>query len=414
MIINLKRWRRLTFYFAALFVVSLISPPSAHAQGLNIRDRIYSGEVLDEDIILNGDLVIMSGTVNGDVFAAGKQVVISGTVNGSLFVIGDQVEILGTVEDSVYVTAVTLDLKSTSKIGRSVYFLGVSLLTEKDSFIERDLNGISLGARLAGTVNGNSQVIVGLVELGKLILDSINRVTTGIPIGAVIPSAAPTHPIAQARELQIMAGSAVPLTQDDGAVDPDPVDPGTAALNWTGDRLRMLISLLVVGAFFIWLLPKWLEKWADKVGERPFGSTGWGLGIYIVGFIGFFIVLLIFIAIGISLAVMTLWGLAFTFWGLALSSLSLAFAIFLLFVSYGSKIIVAFVCGRWLFKRLYPRANKHKLWPLLLGLLLYVLVYAIPFLGWAISLIVTFIGLGAVWLVYQDWANGRSAKPDAV
>ncbi len=414
MIINLKRWQRLTLYFAALLVFLLISPPSAYAQGLNIRDRIYSGEVLDQDVILNGDLVIMSGTINGDVFASGKQVVISGTINGSLFAIGDQVEILGNVENSVYATAVTLDLKSTSKIGRSVYFLGVSLLTEKNSYIERDLNGISLGARLAGTTNGNSQVIVGLVELGKLILDSINRVTTGIPIGAVIPSAAPIHPIVQARELQIMVGSAVPLAQDDGVVDPEPVDPGRAALNWTGDRLRMLISLLVVGAFFIWLLPKWLEKWADKVGKRPFGAAGWGLGAYIVGFIGFFIVLLIFSAIGISLAVMTLWGLAFTFWGLALSSLSLAFAIFLLFVSYGSKIIVAFVFGRWVFKRLYPRANKHKLWPLLLGLLLYVLVYAIPFLGWAISLIVTFIGLGAVWLVYQDWQNGRSTKPEAV
>jgi hypothetical protein len=54
--------------------------------------------------------------------------------------------------------------------------------------------------------------------------------------------------------------------------------------------------------------------------------------------------------------------------------------------------------------------NMRKPWPLLLGLFIYVLLCGIPYLGWAISLIATFLGLGAIWLTFQD----RKAKSEAV
>ena len=408
---KLWRWQRFLLVFGALVLVLIAAVPAAEAQGLTPRDHVDSGEVLDQDVILNGDEVIMSGTVNGDVFATGGRIIISGIVNGSLFIVGENVSVLGNVKGSTYVTAVSLDLGSTAKIGRSLYFLGVSLITEKNSLIEQNLYGVSLGARLAGTVNGQSEVIVGLIELGKLVLDSINRVTTGIPIGEVFPSAAPARPLAQARELQVMAGALGPLAAQDGNQVEDSAQ-GSNVGDWALNRLRVLISLLIVGAFFLWLLPKQLEQWRTKVQKRPFAALGWGLVTYVMGFITTLIFLALFIAIGLSFIVVTLWGLAFIFWGLSLSALSLFFATFILFVSYGSKIIVAYLVGWLIFDRFYPRANKHRVWPLLLGLIIYLLLASIPYLGWAISLIVTFIGLGAVWMVFGDWQAARRIEPE--
>ena len=39
---------------------------------------------------------------------------------------------------------------------------------------------------------------------------------------------------------------------------------------------------------------------------------------------------------------------------------------------------------------------------------------SIPFLGWLIGLIVTVIGLGAMWLLFQEWRNGRKPAAEAV
>jgi hypothetical protein len=45
---------------------------------------------------------------------------------------------------------------------------------------------------------------------------------------------------------------------------------------------------------------------------------------------------------------------------------------------------------------------EHKLWPLLVGVALYVLLRSIPIMGWFIGGVVTLLGLGAVWLVFSE------------
>lgn len=101
-------------------------------------------------------------------------------------------------------------------------------------------------------------------------------------------------------------------------------------------------------------------------------------------------------------------GLAFTWWGISLSLLSLFFWIFILFVSYLSKVIVAYRFGGWFLGRFMPRAQR-RVWSLLFGLVVFVLLAAIPYAGWALSLIVTFIGLGAVVVAFL-WIS-RTGEP---
>jgi hypothetical protein len=82
--------------------------------------------------------------------------------------------------------------------------------------------------------------------------------------------------------------------------------------------------------------------------------------------------------------------------------LILAFALFTLTVQYLSKTIVADMVGTLILKRVSPQSLEYRILPLLLGLVLYVLLRSIPILGWAIEVIVTLFGLGAILVTLRD------------
>jgi len=110
------------------------------------------------------------------------------------------------------------------------------------------------------------------------------------------------------------------------------------------------------------------------------------------------------------LGALTFWDLAWVVWTVGLACVGLAFALAWLFVIFGTKVIVAYVGGRILLDRLAPKATRHKVVPLLLGLVLYVILHGIPILGWVVAILATAVGLGISWLV---WRN-RETSPSEV
>jgi hypothetical protein len=114
------------------------------------------------------------------------------------------------------------------------------------------------------------------------------------------------------------------------------------------------------------------------------------------------LVALLILMLGVGLGALSLWDLAWAVWGVGFTSLGLVFWFSLLFVSYGTKVIVAFLVGLLILERLAPKANEYKILSLLLGLALYVLLASIPYIGWVIAVLVNAVGLGAAWLAYKD------------
>src|SRR3990172_3307892 len=108
------------------------------------------------------------------------------------------------------------------------------------------------------------------------------------------------------------------------------------------------------------------------------------------------------LAVGLWLSSVQLSSLALAVWAVGFSSLALVFSLSALFVAYGTKVIFAYLVGLLILKRAFPRAAEQRLWPLLVGLALYVLLVSIPGLGWVIAVLVTAIGLGAAWLLYRE------------
>ncbi|MDD5469088.1 MAG: hypothetical protein PHS96_14955 [Anaerolineales bacterium] len=98
----------------------------------------------------------------------------------------------------------------------------------------------------------------------------------------------------------------------------------------------------------------------------------------------------------------TLGGLAGTVAGVGFSGLSLVVTVFTLLVSYGSKLVFAYLVGKLTLEKVAPRYAEQKAWPLVLGVVLYLLVRSIPLLGWLVGVLATLLGLGAMWLWFQD------------
>ena len=90
------------------------------------------------------------------------------------------------------------------------------------------------------------------------------------------------------------------------------------------------------------------------------------------------------------------------FWALAFSVLGLTTTLFFLFVCYGSKVIVAYMLSRLVVGLISEEAHKYRYLLMFFGLLIYVLLQSLPYVGGAINFIVVIIGLGSVWLVRRD------------
>jgi hypothetical protein len=386
---------------------------SARAQEIMGGSRIPAGTIFDNDALLIGDDVILDGTVLGDVLAIGRTVTVNGNVDGSLVTLAETVIVNGEVDGSVFSGALTLEAGDQATIGRSAYFVGARLVTQPESQIGRDLVASTLGAQLNGNVGRDVKAVIGLIEI-------VDRAIQSFDIQPDLSDLRISVPRAPEAEEATMAQGANPLTGLDrskqaryvrpaggllyqATIQDEDQPPGEQAnqnetIAWFQEQGRLLVQYLIVGALAAWIVPSRFYRWSDRLRHRPVASGLYGFVGFITGFAGAVILFVLFLVTGIGLATIALNGLALATWSLGFSSTWLAFSVFLLFVIFLSKVIVSYLGGLLILERLAPRAARYWIWPLLLGLVLYVLLRAIPFLGLAVGLLATFFGLGAAIL----------------
>ncbi|HFQ92465.1 MAG TPA: hypothetical protein ENK32_00515 [Anaerolineae bacterium] len=264
------------------------------------------------------------------------------------------------------------------------------------------MNGVMLSARLGGSVGRDTKAMIGLLELIRFAMD----MRTGFPdSSSVIPAA--SEAMAQitttpSRTRQAKTARLSPPAQDEGEQTAVPSNPWADA---GVELLRQLVMFLIVGGLLAWLRPDGLDEWAGEVRRRPLSSLGNGFVFYFVGFIALLFMLFLVLAVGLILFRIQLGELAWVFWGIGFSGIGLGFWLFLALLVFVSKVIVAYLGGLFLFEKIYPPAAGHKVWPLLVGLLIYLILVAVPYLGWFVGLLVTWLGMGAVLIVYRRRAS---------
>jgi hypothetical protein len=287
--------------------------------------------------------------------------------------------------------------------------------------VERDVNAAVGGLELSGKVGRNVSAAVGDPEAGTPattpffappgappMMASGLRVTKDAVIGGSL-----TYSSQKEQKAAILAEPKEgvvfkKIEQETKQSQPYRETPAYQVGKYILARLQELVTLFVLGAVALWLIPQYLGSWSERVRKEPLASGLNGLLSVIVGYAGAGLVFLVLLAVVIFLSVLTLGGLSRSAFGIGFSAWGLALAVFTLLVSYGSKLVVAFLAGDMLFNRFAPQYIEKKYWVMFTGVLVYIIVRSIPILGWIVGLLVTLVGVGAMYLTFRDKNKERA------
>ena len=396
---------------------------------------IGADEVIEDDLYVGAGTFTLNGTVKGDLIVFGGTIEINGTVEGDLIAAGQTIIVEGTVTDDARIAGQALTLGSNAQVGDDVVAAGFSIEGKKGSSVGGDFIYAGYQALLAGDVVEDVAVAVGGLQLsgsvGGDVKAEVGEAGEGPPPMFFMPGAPATPSVpmgltvdegahiggkldyTSATEVSIPAGTvAGAITRHEPEVEEEVVvSPAQRAADWFLGHLRRLITLLLVGLLMVWAIPGWTKQVADALQARPLPSLGWGV-VSIAAFIfALLVILIVTILAAVVLGVITLGGLAgTTAWTGALTMALLVF-FFSIAVTYVTKVVVSLLGGRLILARLKPDWADGRLWPLVVGVVLFVIITAIPILGWLVNLVVVLLGLGALWLLGRDVYRQRRAVP---
>lgn len=400
----------------------LLVAPLGYASNLRSGSDVLvaADEVIQGDLYVAAGSFVLDGIVEGDVIAAAQTITLNGSIEGDLVAAAQTITLNGRIGEDVRLGASALILGPTAQIGDDVSALGYSLETQAGSLIEGDLSFAgrqalltgnitkdvllgTYGAELQGTVGGS--VEANVAESGTTFPFDPTSFTPGMP---TLPSVAAGLSLGD--NAQIKGDLALTTTrafedfgeQVFGDIRFEEPDLSPVARNPFFANLRRYVALAVIGLALVWLSRGLIPRSADLLAEHPLTGLGFGT----LTLFGFPLALVLLVGIVVLLAI----GLGFLSLGnlsgvVLLSSapvvLTLA-TVFGLTVVYVTQTIVAYLGGKWLLLRYNAKAAGQPYTALLLGLIVVVIVTAIPYLGAAVTLAISLFGLGALWLLWRD------------
>ncbi len=384
---------------------------------------IAAGEVIEDDLYVTANEFTLDGTVEGDLVAAGGIIEINGVVEGDLIAAGREIILNGEIGDDVRIAGAALTLNDQAQVGDDLVAAGYHLGAAAESNVGGDVvyggnqamlagtigDDLLMGGRgleLDGTVNGDANLAVSGTQDGSTISPFVF-----MPEGPTVPTVAGGLTFGNAAHIdgdldytsQVRATD-LPANAVAGQITFDQVTVETSesatlgSLTWFLNYFRSFAGLFLVGALLLWVTPKFVRRSATALQNHPLSGLGWGvatlLGLIVTGFV----ILLVMVLLAILLGWATLDNLLGMVILLGLVALFALIGLSIFVMAYVAEIVVGYLAGRLILNRLKPDWAETRLWPLLVGLLLFVILSAIPYLGPLITIAVVLFGLGALWL----------------
>jgi cytoskeletal protein CcmA (bactofilin family) len=330
-------------------------------------DTVVIDGIIDDDVIVTGAKVIIEGIVRGDVIDAGGTVQVKGTIEEDLIVAAGNVIISGNVGDDIRIAAGTLTIEGGVQ-DDVIAFAGETVLSDSGN-ISGDLLVTTGKLTMAGDVGED------LTGSAKEI-DIEGSVGGNADLNAEIITISPKASIAG--NLEYRSSSKVDITE--GTVgkelhyyQTDYHEKGGIA----SSMIRGLISylaLVLIGLIGLAIWPNYLEDIAAKTSESPGKAFLTGLLVIIVSIM---ITLLLFV---------TLIGIP----------LGLILMITLLIMLYVARIISSIWIGRYLLLKMGKTSKTMN--EMAFGLLVLLLVSAIPIIGGLVYIVATLIPVGNIYM----------------
>jgi cytoskeletal protein CcmA (bactofilin family) len=417
----------LTLVAIAALLMLFIAPVQAATARGGENVVIGRSEVVNDDLYAAGNTVTIDGTVNGDLVAVASLVTINGTVNGDVLAAAQAVVINGLVSDDVRAAGQAIVLAPGARVNGDLAVGALSLESRSGSVVEGDLLVGAYQALLAGGIGQNIRGGLDRMELRGAVGGDVDVEVSGdqqvsavqfSPAGTVpIPAVQPNLTIAESAQI---GGKLIYRSTADATVSPTARITGGTAFEqqplpsaaitapsavWLG-YVRRLAGLLLAGLLLLWLAPMWTRRLADRLEAQPLPSLGWGAVAFVAFIAAMLGILIATIVLAVIFGFLTLGGLVAMIVSLGVLVGAGMVIGYIAFSAYLAEGIVAYAAGRWLLRRTRPAWAKQPVVPLVVGLVLYVVLRAIPWVGWLIGMLVVLLALGALWA----WARATFSR----
>jgi cytoskeletal protein CcmA (bactofilin family) len=441
-----------TLFITFLLLAAFVTP--ALAVGVKTDNVMVVSSDVDDDLYaaaryftlsatVHGDLIVFAqtvtiqpgGVVEGDLMGAGQDIIIQGEVKGDVRIAGGVILVssTGKVDEDLIAAGYSLELEPGSQVGMPDSQKGgdVAFAGSQASFsgsIAGDIDMIGEGLELNGTVDRNLKIYVGQEKADRLPFGTLPglRDAQTIPGGLTFGSQAKiggsleyTSPEEASIPAAVIAREKVTFHQQEFNWERVQTTRRVSTLNrvaaWGLNQFRWFVSLLLIGLLLAWAAPELTRRSAEHLRAKPLHSLGWGFVSIFALLFGVLSLIVMIGMLGVILGILHLTGL------LALEIILGFMALFGLVMVYVtaavlvSKIIVSYLGGQLILRSIKPEWAKNRIWPLLLGLVIFAILTAIPlYIGQFINLVIILFGLGALWMAGSEWIRRKSSKPEEV
>lgn len=388
------------FILAGLFSFFLLAAP-LYAFTSEDGDEVNITKNMGDDLYVFGRIITVDGKIEGDLIAAGGQVDINGEVSEDLFAAAGYLRINGDVGDDARVSGGMIFISG--DIVDDLVVAGGQITINKSTNIGGDLVGgggtLEIKGEIAGDalLSGTNIIISGKIE-GSVKIQDVEKLTiTGsaeIAGNVEYESAVEVKISDDAKVGGEVKGTIVEKKNDYGIRAKTTWAVFTA--NYIGGTVISFLSLFVVGLILLLVIPGVFIKFNDRMRKTLGYSVGAGaimvFGVPVAIVAVFFISILLFITIiGSGLGIIAVFS-------------NILLTILYILIIYTSTVFLSFLVGRMILFKTKLDMDKYgiKVLALLIGLVILVGIFSIPFIGWIIKFAGVLFGFGAISLVLKD------------
>jgi hypothetical protein len=321
---------------------------------------VGKNEKVDSSAYLAGRYIDVAGEVNGDLFCAGQNITISGIIHGDVICAGQNITVTGQVDGDVRAAAQTVLISSS--IGRNLTVAAQDFTLSADGEVGGDITG-----------GVNNMVINGAV--GRDLVLGATSATINGSVGRNVKSQIETLSLGNSAKVggSIEYTSNNELSRASGAVIAGNVRSTPKQHEHKGGwfgigfRIYWFFAMLIVALALVLLFPSIFRESADRTMRSPGRTLLLGVAATLFTPIVFFVLFVTIVGIPFGLILLLGWVMALILSGP--------------FVSY--------LIGREVWR------NQHNaIWTMLLGAVILLLAYNIPWFGFIVMIAAVFVGMG--------------------
>jgi len=403
---KLSRPNGSSHYASILVLVILLFAGYAQATSIQGDENIHISNLheIDDDLYAFGKNVTVDGLIKGDLVAGAYEVFTNGEVTESENVFAYKLHHTGTIGNSLRAFANTVMIDG--KVNRSVIIFAYDAHIGNGAVIERDVDILGFTARIDGTVGGDATIRTAKIVISGEIGGDVDIEAEEIRIlpPAVIKGNL-TYTCEKEAEIDTAAG--VKILGETRWEQPDEENgeeekTGAAAFKAVIFKISKMLAAFLFGIIVVYLFRRHAEVSFHQLRTRFSVSfaTGFLLLLILVVALLILVISAIFLLVGLALISGELAPLGALV--LVLSMLMVPITAFTTvsggIIFYSGKIMFAFLVGYLLtriFKSEVALLGKAQL---LFGLIVLALLFAVPYVGLLIYLLVSIAGAGAIVL----------------